>query len=155
MLYLCCRFTGTFLLFWFWDGVPPPRKLVNISDMSGSWDWTFIFACISSISFLVSGSCIILGSTVINSSGITIIITMGLNRTSVTFHSSLFSKYLYFPSGLALIGYGSWFTWEYHIGSQSQGRSNYYFCLTWFGWTGLFFLALCFPLELMSTLVSS
>ena len=63
--------------------------------------------------YLVSGSFIIFGSTRINTTGSTIIITIGLNRMSVMRHCSRFRKYWYGPRGRSFSGYGSCVTCGY------------------------------------------
>ena len=100
-----------------------------------TWLLTFICCCICSISRFVSGSFIIFGSTVIKSSGKTIMIIIGFISMSLIFHSSLCWKYLNRPGLLSLNGYGNWLTWD--------------------GWTLFTLRALTFPLELTSTLTGS
>lgn len=72
---------------------PPPRNLDSISETSGISPPSF-GNCRFSISFLVSGSLMILGNTSSRSRGRIIMRTIGENRKSVIFHCSRCWKYL-------------------------------------------------------------
>ena len=88
-----------------------PYKFPNVKYFFCRFTWFWVLAmlrCISCISRCVSGSPIIFGSTVIRSSGNTIIITIGFINKSVIFHSSLFWKYLIFSFVSNRKGYGFW-----------------------------------------------
>lgn len=83
-LLLACGFGGA---------DPPPRNFDSISDISGMSPPSF-GNCRFSISFLVSGSLMILGNSSSRRRGSIIMRTIGEKRKSVIFHCSRCWKYL-------------------------------------------------------------
>lgn len=82
---------------------PPPRNLLIISLMSGISPPSF-GSCRFSISFLVSGSLMIFGSSTRRIKGRIIMRTIGEKRKSVIFHCSRCWKYLKVVSAFSFSG---------------------------------------------------